>query len=227
MTKYLTETHAHTKEVSPCAHVHASRLVDLYIDAGYTTIVITDHYSPHTLYDINSLKPSDIVDRILKGYRAALEHAKGRINVLPGMELNFYENYNDYLVYGITEDFIRQNPDILSMGLSKFSTIAKEIGLLIFQAHPFRNHMTVVNPSLLTGIEVHNGNPRHDSRNDIASAWAQKFNLLTIAGSDFHQECDIARGGILTSEPLTDNQTLLTVLKNQPEIYSGDSQSRE
>ena len=61
-----------------------------------------------------------------------------------------------------------------------------ENGALIFQAHPFRDTMTVTSPKFLDGIEAGNFCTTHDSRNDIAAAWAKKFGMLTVYGSDYH-----------------------------------------
>lgn len=44
MTLYHYDLHVHTSNVSPCAHVQAEEVVRLYAQAGYTGIVITDHY---------------------------------------------------------------------------------------------------------------------------------------------------------------------------------------
>ena len=148
----------------------------------------------------------------LAGYRAAKAAAGDRLTVILGMELTFFENANDYLVYGMTEEFVKKHLNIREMGLERFSALAHENGMVIFQAHPFRNQMTVMNPALLDGVEVHNGNPRHDSRNDIARMWAEKFDKKMSSGSDYHQVEDIARGGIVTQEPVYDAAGLVDVL---------------
>ena len=214
MERFLYETHCHTDEVSVCGKVAAKEVVKNYIKAGYSGIVITDHFNRHTFLNKPDLKTSEIVDYYLTGYRAAKKAADDRLNVLLGMELTFYENDNDYLVYGVTEEFLRKNPNIMDMGLARFSELAHENGMVIFQAHPFRNRMTVVNPIYVDGYEVHNGNPRHDSRNEIARMWAQKFDKKVSSGSDYHQIEDLARGGIVTREPIEDVEALVRVLMN-------------
>ena len=44
MAIYKYDIHTHTSEVSPCGKVEAEKVVELYKEAGYTGIVITDHY---------------------------------------------------------------------------------------------------------------------------------------------------------------------------------------
>ena len=46
-------------------------------------------------------------------------------------------------------------------------------------------------------MEVVNANPRHDSHNDRALAFARENGLLRVAGSDVHQLGDAGAAGIL------------------------------
>lgn len=212
--KYIYELHCHTDEVSCCGKVKAEELVEAYIEKGYSGIVITDHFSPYSFVAKKGLKTKEIVDYYVSGYNAAKEAAKGRIDIILGMELNFYENHNDYLVYGIDEKFLKKNPNIMDMGIANFSKLARKNNILIFQAHPFRNDMMVVRPEFVDGYEVYNGNMRHDSRNDIAMAWAKKFDKKTISGSDFHEWEDLARGGVSFESPIHTSQELVDNLLN-------------
>jgi predicted metal-dependent phosphoesterase TrpH len=100
------------------------------------------------------------------------------------------------------------------MGPREFGAFARENGILFYQAHPFRNGITVVPPEALFGIEVLNTHPRHDSRNDIALAWAEKYGLHKIAGSDCHQTCDVGTSAIVTDETVRSVEDLVYVLKN-------------
>ena len=96
----------------------------------------------------------------------------------------------------------------------EFSAFAKENGILFYQAHPFRNRMSVINPEYLFGIEVQNTHPRHDSRNDIAAMWAEKYNLHKIAGSDCHQIQDVGTSAIYTDYEVRNMDDLVHVLRN-------------
>ena len=51
-----------------------------------------------------------------------------------------------------------------------------------------------------SGVEVFNGNPRHDSHNDLARRFAEEHGLRMLSGSDAHQPQDVARGGILAPD---------------------------
>ncbi len=222
--KYKTEMHCHTSQVSCCASLSGKEQIKAYIDAGFDTVVITDHFSSSTYehYHWEGLSWKQRISHYLSGYEDAKKAAEDKIAVLLGMELRCRQNDNDYLVYGVTEDFLlKYNNDSFNLIDSDIETISKIVrdnGLMIFQAHPFRNHMTVTDPSLLDGIEVYNGCVRHRSRNDISEIWADKYNLLKTSGSDAHHIGDWARGGIITDEKITNNIQLIKELKKQPEL---------
>jgi predicted metal-dependent phosphoesterase TrpH len=101
-----------------------------------------------------------------------------------------------------------------AMSPADFSVFAQEHGILFYQAHPFRNSMKVVDPKLLFGIEVCNTHPRHDSRNDIASAWAEKYGLHKIGGSDCHQVQDVGTSFIRTDHPVKNENDLILKMRS-------------
>ena len=210
--KFKTELHCHTAESSIlCGKIPAEDLVKMYVDGGSSTMVVTDHYGgKHLKGQDNEYE----IMKFLEGYNTA-KVLNEPINVILGMELNFDANANDYLVYGITEEFIRSYPEMYKMDLVDFCDLAHENGLLVFQAHPFRNNLTVIRPGICDGIEGFNSHPRHDSRNDIAMAWAKKYDLQMISGSDAHRPQDVAISGIRTKEIVKTSEQLVEVLRNR------------
>lgn len=215
---FKTELHLHTSPASNCAHVSSEDAIEQYIKEGYDTVVITNHMSP-TLF--NAVIPKgmtewrDIADVFLDDYRRAKKQAGDRLNVLLGMEVRVKANMNDYLVYGVDEQFVYDMGNIMDYDIKMLSEFIHENGGLIYQAHPFRNTMTVTNPKYLDGIEVYNLSPGHDSRNDIACLWAEKFNLKKICGTDYHKENHMCGAGILTDTEIKDNDTLVQILKEE------------
>lgn len=226
MKKYLYEMHYHTKNTSNCANIKAEDSVEYYINAGYDGIVVTDHLSSSTYmkYGRELLPWKKKVDFFLRGYKAAKKSANGRINIILGMELRFRtsEGDNDYLVYGITEDFLYNTPELLNLNIKKFYEICQKNGFLVFQAHPFRFNMKVTNPQFLDGIEVFNGNPRHNANNDIAEMWAKKYDLMVTSGSDYHELEDLGIGGIYFNKEIKDGKDLVGELQTrQYELKKG------
>lgn len=207
------DLHVHTSEISGCAHLDAEEVVRMYAEAGYGAIVITNHFAPY-----NKRRFDKAGIDFVSAYEACYEKAKAcgekyGIKVFCGYELGFGQNGNDYLIYGMSVEDARECDKIFEMTPREFSTFAEERGILFYQAHPFRNNMTVVRPQYLFGIEVKNGNPRHDSRNEIARSWAERFGLHMIAGSDFHESEDLAITGIETDEDVDSMEALVEILK--------------
>lgn len=214
---YKYETHCHTKESSSCGQAPAEQVVEAYLEAGYDGIVITDHFTQsHGQHKFPGLSYPELVDALFAGFRKAQEAARGRIVVLPGFELRFEENDNDYLIYGMRAEHLLAEEDIFSWGIKKFSAYARSMGFVIIQAHPFRNNMRIIDPDLVDFIEINNGHPRQNSRNEIAQHWAHLHNKPGFSGSDFHRLGDQAHGGILLTEKPKTMEELLPLLKQEP-----------
>lgn len=216
MDIYKTELHLHTSPASICAHTPPEEMIDQYIENGYSTVVITNHMS-HALFDLVLPDVRDYreaADIYLEDYRRAKRHANGRITVLCGMELRVKQNFNDYLIYGIDERFIMDLGNVMDKKIEELYPMFHEHGALVFQAHPFRDCMTVTNPKYIDGIEAGNFCSTHDSRNDIAALWAKKFNMLTVYGTDYHSTDYMCSAGILTDSPICCNSQLIETLKS-------------
>lgn len=212
---FKTELHIHTSPVSNCAHVSPEEMIEDHVKNGYSTIVITNHFSP-ALTDVILKKQAShtqAVDFFLSDYRRAKKAANGRINVLLGMEYRNRHNSNDYLVYGIDEKFLYGIEGCLEMKIKEASALFREKGALIYQAHPFRDSMTITNPKYLDGIEGGNFCTTHDSRNDIARAWAEKFSMNMVFGSDYHSTAYMRNSGIITETEIKTNAQLIEVLQ--------------
>lgn len=218
--KFKTELHAHSAPVSACGNAYPEEIVREYLAHGYSTVVLTNHLSRFTyknkrMGDLSDLPWEEKVNYYVCGYRALKAEAEGRLNILFGCELRSNIDENDYLIYGITEDFLLANPDIYDLPTAEVSERVRKAGFLFLQAHPFRDYMQVVNPNLIDGIEIFNGNPTQDSRNDIARTWAERFGLIGTSGSDYHTTREGAfAGGIITDEPITSNEQLLAILRS-------------
>lgn len=213
---YKIDLHVHSKDVSRCSNCPADIIVQKYADAGYDAVCLANHFDPDLAFFSPEKTFSSAVDVFMEGYRKLKEAAEtdGRLHVILAMEVRFKENMNDYLVYGVTEEFLRSVDDFTSVGIRKYSEKVHEAGLMIVQAHPFRFGMTNTNPGHLDGIETHNGHVYHNSNNDIARMWADKYNLIKTSGTDHHDIHQPITGGIISDTPVRDGETLISVLKS-------------
>ena len=180
----------------------------------YDAVVITNHFTA----DSQVMKEKDPVEAYLEDFQIAREEGERRgIRVLLGAEYRFTECMNDYLVYGVDEAFLRETVNHLDMGIEAFYRKYHRQSLLILQAHPFRNGMTLANPECLDGIETMNLHQDHNSRVAIAIryAWEKKFPVVTI-GTDLHH---IGHEGTsaLRTRVLPENESQLVEL-----LRSGD-----
>ena len=138
--------------------------------------------------------------------------AKDGFTVLLGMELRHHATANDYLIYGMTEEFIYSAGNLLLKGARDMRKFCDENGFLLFQAHPFRPFITRCNPVYLDGVEVYNGKTPL-KENQKAENWAKNHNKIMVSGSDFHTEKHLARGGIITEKAIKSNNDLVQILK--------------
>lgn len=217
------ELHAHTSECDVAAHASGAELVRIYKDAGYDGMVITDHYFAHFYnWFADELAGKDhrtVMERRLRGYYSARnEGEKLGFTVLPGAEVRFNKSLfgiNDFLVYGCDEEFFLTAPR-----LNELSTLEELYALLpenacVVLAHPFRVRMTVMDPSLLFGIEGYNG-LTESFRNKQAEAFAGFYGKPVTSGSDCHHPDHAAKGGIDTPRLIRTPKDLTDVL------WSGD-----
>ena len=201
MPIHRIETHCHTNLVSPCGQLSPKELAVAYARAGYSAIITTDHlvHSLPLFVGVDSWRKR--VHRYFSGYRAVRREAAALgLTVLPGFELTFRSlSGKDFLVYGFDEELLTDAGNVCEMTPSTFRSLADEVGALVFQAHPYRGGEPV-DHRYLHGVEVYNGNPRVDSGNDRASAYAARHDLYTLSGSDAHRAEDVGRGGITLPE---------------------------
>ena len=210
---FKLETHLHTAEVSPCARVPAEDMVGLYKEAGYASIVVTDHLYQQQLDSFGCPDWASAMDRFLVGYHLA-KRAGERLglDVMLGAELEPDGSWNEYLLFGLTEEFLYRNEGLCQYDLVRLREACSEAGILIYQAHPYRPDMTRGMPGFLDGVEVYNACPRHDSRNEMALAFARNHHLGMTSGSDAHRPEDVGRGGLQTAERIVDLERLKVVL---------------
>lgn len=210
---FLFETHYHTPNTSYCGHIGPKDALPKYRELGYRGVVVTDHYYKDWFEDKGNLSWKQKIDLWLAGYRAAAALAeRNGLTVILGMELRFTDSWNDYLVYGIDEDFLTRNPELYHMTPAEFRRFSDENGLFFAQAHPFRSNCSPQDPACLHGVEIFNGNLRHDSRNEEAEAFARDHQLLALSGSDFHEWEDLGRGGMIFSKCPSDSKELAALL---------------
>ncbi len=204
--------HVHTDEVSPCGKVPAREMVRLYKAAGYDAIVITDHLYTGLKTVAECKTPAEKAQLWLTGYQTAKDEGdKIGLKVILGAELrqDVYGS-EDFLAYGLKEEDIEGIFDMLArtQTVAEMSQYVRGKGMFLVQAHPFRPGLRAQDSALLDGVEIYNGNPRHNSSNHLAREMALDGGFALISGSDAHQTEDVGRGGMEVPDGIGDSVAL-------------------
>ena len=197
------ETHLHTSEVSACSNSTAAEMAEIYKKAGYTGIIVTDHFfNGNTCID-RSLPWEKKVELYCSGY----EHARSRGDEI-GLDVFFGIEYgngaSDFLVYGLDKEWLLAHPDMMELDITHWIELARSSGGVVFQAHPFREAPYIMGtlhcPKLVDGVEIYNASHRDPAYNERAKIYAEWYDLPVTAGSDSHNTTDrLYLGGVMSS----------------------------
>ena len=185
---FLYETHMHTCQGSACGRVTGREQARVYKEAGYTGIIITDHFFGGNTAVNRELPWEERIDLFWKGYEEAKEEGdRIGLDVFFGLEQNIH--YDEYLIYGLTKEYMKAHPEMEHWNRRQQLKEVHRAGGCVIQAHPFRmrNYMDRIRLGLhfCDGIEVANaGNDQMDD----ARAWryGREKGLVMTAGSDNH-----------------------------------------
>ncbi|MBP3577780.1 MAG: histidinol-phosphatase [Lachnospiraceae bacterium] len=212
---YLYETHLHTKEASACSQNTAEELVRAYKAAGYTGVMVTDHFFRGNCAIPRELPWEEWVDAFCKGY----ENAKAAGDNI-GLQVFFgwEESYqgSDFLIYGLDKEWMKQHPELREISVEEQYELVHKDGGMVIQAHPYREAWYIpevrLYPDYVDGVEIFNASHygkkvrEEDGRTmyDVqAKEYAEKYNLPYTGGSDIHS-VNLLYGGMAFERPLTD-----------------------
>lgn len=221
---YKFDIHCHCAEGSFCARAPLQDLVRAYAKAGFDGIVLTDHFIYDMIDHYGDYR--SFVDNQWQTYQKAKAEGEAcGLTVLYGLEYRY--KYYDFLVYGITPDFLLANPDIFAIPFEEFARRVHGCGGFIIQPHPFRYLKAPIYIPVdeVDALEIYNGShsdvnsPYPAFYNDLAEHFAQKMERIGTAGSDTHRVTDDGRpnryAAMLFEEKITDIEDLIRQIKNQ------------
>ena len=217
---YTYEMHCHSSQCSACGRSTAQELVQAYYEAGFSGMVLTDHFvTGNTAIDRN-LPWQEQMEAYYKAYEEACDAAKALdFDVLFGIE-HAYGDGKEVLVYGIDLGFLLRNPDLADISLDEFVDRVHEVGGIVIQAHPYRDRSYVnmnVEPrkDIVDGIEVYNsGNlPGEDKK---ALALSKEKDYIITSGGDIHSINNLKLGsaGVCFSRRVRNSAELIEALKS-------------
>lgn len=207
VSAYIYETHLHTAQASACADTPGREYVRRYIDAGYSGIIVTDHFLRGNCAVDRSLPWREFVCRFCEGYEDALNE---------GIKLNFpvffgwEETYggDDYLIYGLDKRWLLDHPEVARWSRREQYEEVHRYGGCVVQAHPFRAAWYIgtihLAPALVDAVEGFNAGNQMDW-NILGMRYARLLGLPVTAGSDNHHACGMRRdnlAGVALDRPL-------------------------
>ena len=225
---FFYELHSHTNAASLCSLVEPEDYIKFYIDRGFSGMVITDHfYHGNTAVD-RHLSWETFVDEFCEGYfRAKREGDKHNFKVFFGFEQKFCDGNDEYIVLGISPDYLKAHPELKDMSRVSFFKQIREVGGFVIQAHPFRERYYVSDIRLsldyVDAIEVLNmGDKEMHSRRSYE--YAKNLGLPMTAGSDIHSIIDfpVAAGIALENEISTIEELIATIKEGKYRISPFD-----
>lgn len=214
---YKYETHCHTSEVSACAVSSAAEIVKRYAKAGYSGVIITDHFFNGNC-NINSALPwAEQVDLFCVGYENAKKAGKKlNLDIFFGWEYNY--KGTEFLTYGLDKKFLLNNPDLLEWPLELYFNKVHDAGGFLIHAHPFREREYIKKIRLFAkqvdAIEVINSGNDLPIYNQRALAYAQKHGLPQTAGSDTHNADTLSGEGTYFPIKLKSIDELIKFIRN-------------
>ena len=213
MKKYKTELHCHSCEISECASVDLNEIIEKYTQYGYSSLVLTNHLWSWDCKD-NFEKYKQKVNDLFAVCDKARDLAGDRLNIINGVELALRDG-NDYLLYGVTKEFLLSEKDISSLITQQLKDRANAYGIIVIHAHPLRFGQWHLPPEEIDGYEIYNGHPEAQSNNDAAELIFKRLKgKILTSGSDFHYHHHIPRAGIATDSPITNMDELMATLRS-------------
>lgn len=215
--KYKYELHLHTKEASACASLDGAAQARLYKSLGYEGVFITDHFFGGNTAVPRNLSWEQRINLFCKGYENAKEEGeKIGLKVFFGLETGFCGT--EFLVYGVTEEWLAAQADMMSWSIEEQYQKVQEAGGIVIHAHPFREAPYIprldLYPEYVDGVEVYNlENDRRDPEfNERARKYAEEYHLPMTGGGDAHHQ-NSRHGGIITEQPLDSVEEFMRLIR--------------
>ncbi len=219
---YAYETHLHTREGSACSAAYGSDMAIACKAAGYTGMIVTDHfYYGNTAVD-RSLAWSEWVEQFCEGYESAKQQGdKIGLQVFFGWEAS-YEG-TDFLVYGPDKEWLLKHPEIKDATIEQQYYMIHEAGGIVIHAHPFRKASYIPGirlfPEFVDGVETVNATHVWTERRpdgtvpyDVkAKAYAKEYGFIETAGSDIHS-VHLIGGGMAFQRKLEDVEDFINAV---------------
>ena len=213
--EYWYETHMHTSEGSACGQNTGAEMARAYAAAGYTGIIVTDHFFYGNTAADRKLPWSEWVDAFCRGYEGAkAEGEKLGLQVFFGWESGY--DGTEFLIYGPDREWLIRHPEIRDASVEEQFALVHAGGGIVCHAHPYREASYIpkirLYPEYVDAVEGRNAanigkgmraDPPCLDYDTKAIAYAEKYHLPMTAGSDQHST-KMLYGGMVFGRKLKD-----------------------
>lgn len=226
--EYLYDFHVHSEECSGCASSSLTDMIRAYKKAGYSGLVITNHF----LRGYNCVPSRLSWEEKMHRYWDCYFDAKAVADELD-FDLHFgieegYGQAQEVLFYGIDIDFLLSNPDMCEIPIEELCERVRAYGGFSSHAHPFRERDYIpknykrMDITALDGIEIVNAS-NEDGADEKAVELMKSSGLKFTAGSDNHNVWSVETGnlgGLIFDHRLRTTEELIAALRSgEGKIY--------
>ena len=236
--KYAYETHLHTNQASACGHNTGAEMARACKKAGYTGIIVTDHFFYGNTCVDRSLPWSDWVEGFCKGYEdAKKEGDKIGLQVFFGWE-SCYKG-TEFLINGLSKEWLLSHPEVKDCTIAEQLELVHAAGGMVVHCHPYREEPyipeTRLFPDLIDAVETVNAThsciiskshnvPEWD---DKAKAYAAEHDKPETAGSDIHS-VNLIYGGMAFTRKLTDSKDYCkAIMEREPAVLLSGNETAD
>lgn len=215
---YKYETHVHSSPASACGNTRPEDIVDLYLEAGYSGMWLTDHFFNGNTGIDRSLPWSTRVEQFADCfYRAEKRGRQVGFGVFFGLE--YAHHGAEFAVYNSSPEYLYNNPDIMERGIHRVLDEFRDAGAFIVHVHPYRNASYIPAPGMRYGghidaVEVFNAS-NAPMDNLPAVEYARECNLIPMSGSDNHNARRLHHAGIAVPKRAETAAELIDQLKER------------
>lgn len=220
---YAYETHMHTSQGSRCGAKTGAEMAEAYKEAGYTGIIITDHFIYGNTKPDRNLPWKEWVNAFCRGYEdAKLRGDQIGLDVYFGWEAGY--DGTEFLIYGLNKEWLLNHEEIKDATVKEQFEIVHRYGGIVIHAHPFREEDYIPKvrlfPEYVDGVETinaahcHHLYPQELVYNERAKAYAVEHDFPATAGSDMH-DTKLFYGGMAFSRKLENIQDFMKAVMNR------------
>lgn len=218
------DTHVHSSGISLCSKITYQKIVEEKLKKGVDGAVLMNHCQPWYY------KPEEYkqwMEKFIEEFNNAYEYGKERgFTFFMGIEVSVnIPRWADFLIFGVTEDFLRNSPDLCKLNQEDLYKYCVKYGALMVQAHPYRPNFEPLDPKFMDGVEI-NMQLRDDGTRPLVEKFAQEHGLLITVGTDYHEPYVNDCAGIIIPNEIKDSVALCDYLKNSEKInaFIGDKE---